>query len=106
MDLNQNGLDDTMSLLRKVDANIKGLSIIANTAKEGDVDDSIAKTVGTFGRIDHCVNAAGIAGAVGGIEEIELNEYERLMDVNLKGVWLCERAQIRQFLKQKMRPVE
>ena len=33
--------------------------------------------------------------------EIELNEWQKVISVNLNGVWMCQRAQIRQMLKQE-----
>ena len=56
-----------------------------------------------YGRIDVCFNAAGISGEVNPIVEMSSENLDRVLDLNLKGVWYCERAQIRQMLSQEMR---
>jgi len=63
--------------------------------------------VSEFGRLDVCVNAAGIpsVGPRAKSDGLEKGDVEGVLGVNLMGVWLCERAQIRQFLKQEMRDV-
>ncbi len=63
------------------------------------------KTVEKFGRLDMCFNAAGMSGASRGIADMDVSEMDKVLGLNLRGVWLCERAQIRQFLKQEERPL-
>lgn len=47
-----------------------------------------------------------MAGEFGGIADLEVSELDKVLGLNLRGVWLCERAQIRQFLKQEERAVK
>lgn len=88
---------------KSLDASVSSLQIACDVSKEDQVDAAVAKTVEAFGRLDFCVNAAGIAPKLSGIAEMETKELEKTLGVNLMGVWYCERAQIRQILKQEMR---
>jgi NAD(P)-dependent dehydrogenase (short-subunit alcohol dehydrogenase family) len=68
---------------------------------EKAIDDSVEKTVKAFGRLDYAVNNAGIGGAIDTSDQIQKDDFEKVLSVNLTAVWLCQRAQIRQMLKQE-----
>ena len=53
-----------------------------------------------FGRIDCAFNNAGILGPVSELADVPLDAFERVMAVNVRGVWLCVQAQIRVMLRQ------
>jgi NAD(P)-dependent dehydrogenase (short-subunit alcohol dehydrogenase family) len=71
---------------------------VANAAQ---VDALIAAAVKTYGRLDCAFNNAGVGGAQKKTADYDETEWDRIMAINLKGVWLCMRAEIRQFLAQK-----
>ena len=54
-----------------------------------------------FGRIDYALNNAGIGGSLKTTDQIDIEDFQRVLAVNTTGVWLCQRAQIRQMLKQE-----
>lgn len=60
----------------------------------------VEKTVSTFGRIDFAFNNAGIEGLGVPTHEITEENWEKVINVNLKGVWLCMKYEIRQMLTQ------
>ncbi|MFZ0657092.1 MAG: glucose 1-dehydrogenase [Candidatus Binataceae bacterium] len=72
-----------------------------DVARAADADALVAAAVKKFGRLDCAFNNAGIAGAQRKTADYGEEEWDRIMAVNLKGVWLCMRAEIRQFLAQK-----
>ena len=72
-----------------------------DVSNEASIEDGIRETVDSFGRIDVAVNNAGIAGALRPTNEIETSDWKKVLDVNLNGVWMCQRAEIRQMLKQE-----
>jgi len=68
-----------------------------DVSREGDVEAMFASALENFGKVDAVLNVAGI-GTAGAIHEIELDEYERVMGVNLKGVMLGTKHGIKTML--------
>jgi NAD(P)-dependent dehydrogenase (short-subunit alcohol dehydrogenase family) len=60
----------------------------------------VAATVGEHGRLDGAFNNAGIEGGFANTIKMSEEAFDRTIAVNLKGVWLCMKAQIEQFLAQ------
>jgi NAD(P)-dependent dehydrogenase (short-subunit alcohol dehydrogenase family) len=60
----------------------------ADVAKEADVEALIARAVGEFGKLDILFNNAGIGGAVGPLEDIAVDDWDRTQAVCLRGVFL------------------
>jgi NAD(P)-dependent dehydrogenase (short-subunit alcohol dehydrogenase family) len=65
-----------------------------------DVNRLIAQTVERFGRLDCAHNNAGVLGTVAPLIDSPDDNFERVMNVNVMGVWLCLKAEIRQMLAQ------
>jgi NAD(P)-dependent dehydrogenase (short-subunit alcohol dehydrogenase family) len=65
------------------------------------IDDCIAQRAHAFNRIDVAVNIAGIGGSGKSTHEMDMAEWRKVLDVNLHGLWMCQRAQVRQMLKQE-----
>ena len=75
------------------------LGLAADEASEGEVDALIKRAVERFGRVDlHHLNA-GIPGSPAPFEELTLEDFDRVLDVNLRGVFLGLRAAFRQFAR-------
>lgn len=77
----------------------KALFIKIDVTDSEAVQAMIAQTVAQFGRLDVMFANAGIA-ADGPIDELEESAWQRTMDINLGGVYLCDKYAIQQFLKQ------
>ncbi|MDO8434021.1 MAG: SDR family oxidoreductase [Candidatus Binatus sp.] len=79
-----------------------GVSIFlkADVSKPGDVESAVAKAVEKYGRIDCAFNNAGIEGQSGLTHECTEENWNRVIAINLTGVWLCMKAEIAQMLKQ------
>jgi NAD(P)-dependent dehydrogenase (short-subunit alcohol dehydrogenase family) len=99
--LDRNPVTETVKELKKSYQDVAIKEIKLDVASEDAVNDSVTQTVKEFGRIDYAFNNAGIGGALKTTNEIPLDDFQRVIDVNLKGVWLCQRAQIRQMLQQE-----
>lgn len=78
----------------------EGLFIKTDVAKAADVQAMVQKTVEKFGRLDIAFNNAGIEGNWVPIVEQSEADWDRVIDINLKGVWLCLKYEIQQMLKQ------
>jgi NAD(P)-dependent dehydrogenase (short-subunit alcohol dehydrogenase family) len=72
----------------------------ADVAKPAQVDDAIAAVVARWGRLDWAVNAAALADSLELVPTAEIREvdWERTIAVDLTGVWVCMRAEIRALL--------
>ena len=77
----------------------EALFIKADVSIEADVQQMTEATVERYGKIDCAFNNVGIS-ARGLVHEIDEQTWDRVINVNLKGIWLCMKYQIDQFLKQ------
>lgn len=78
----------------------KSVSVKANVADSGDVAAMIQKGIDEFGKIDILVNNAGITRD-GLIMRMKDEDWDQVLQVNLKGAFLCIRAVSRQMMKQR-----
>ena len=105
MDLNMPLLESTRNEIQKQYPNVQIEIMKVNVAEEASVDEAVRKTVERFGSIDVGINCAGISGTPAPTHEMSLEEWQKVINVNQTGVWLCQRALIRQMLSQKYKTV-
>jgi gluconate 5-dehydrogenase len=74
------------------------IGMAASVANEVEVEAMVQTAVDSFGGVDILVNNAGIA-AVGPAEETTLDDWQRVVDVNLTGVFLCAKAAGKAMMK-------
>lgn len=72
--------------------------IQTDVSKQEDVKAMVKDAVETYGRLDFAFNNAGIASP-GSITEDSLEKWEKIIGVNLTGVWLCMKYEIQEMLK-------
>ena len=84
-----------------VEAGGKALFVRANVTVASEVDALIDKTVAHYGRLDCAVNGAAVEEEALPLGEGEDAQFDRIMNVNVKGVWLCMKAQLRQMRNQE-----
>src|SRR3546814_2382202 len=65
------------------------------------VETMLEGTCREFGRLDAAFNNAGILQKAGLMADAETSEWDEVMQVNAKGVWLCMRAEIRRMRERK-----
>jgi NAD(P)-dependent dehydrogenase (short-subunit alcohol dehydrogenase family) len=90
--------EETVRLIQE--AGGEAIFVQADVTKEADVEAMVDKAVGVFGRLDIAFNNAGTVGENPSLIEQTEAEYERIMNVNVKGVWLPMKYEIAQMLKQ------
>jgi len=90
--------EETVELIRA--AGSDGLYVKADVSTASDIDRLIQKAVERFGRLDIAFNNAGVEGVWVPIIRQSEEDWDRTIDINLKGVWLCLKYEIRQMLKQ------
>ncbi len=69
----------------------KAVGFEADVTKEDEVDAMVAKALEEFGRIDVLINNAGV-NIRGAIDEVSYEDFKKVQDINVNGVWLCARA--------------
>ena len=77
----------------------KAIAIKADVTKKADLENALRVTLNNFGQVDILLNAAGINSATP-FFEIEENEWERIMDVNLRSVFLAARSSARPWSRR------
>ncbi len=89
---------ETIDLVRAAGGD--GLFVKTDVSQAAEVDALVQKTLEKFGRLDIAFNNAGIEGSWISIAEQSEENWDRTIDINLKGVWLCLKYEIKQMLKQ------
>lgn len=75
--------------------------ILCDVTKDQDVKSLVDGTVETYGKLDIAFNNAGIEIEQSKLADGEEDVYDKIMDVNVKGVWRCMKYQIPAMLKQQ-----
>ncbi len=73
---------------------VECLTFSGNVTREGEVKLAIQKTVDKLGRLDYAFNNAGLEQFPNPIFQQSEKEFQTIMDVNLKGVWLCMKHEL------------
>jgi NAD(P)-dependent dehydrogenase (short-subunit alcohol dehydrogenase family) len=77
----------------------QALFVQADVTRAKEVADLVARTVEEFGRLDYAVNNAGIGGPPASVVDTDEAAWDMVIDVNLKGVWLCMKYEIPAMLQ-------
>lgn len=82
------------------DKGFRALAVRCDVSKDEEVKALIEKTVETFGRLDAAYNNAGIQNQLAETADQTLEDYDRVMGVNLQGVWSCMKYELQVMRKQ------
>ena len=90
--------DETVKLVKEQggDATL----VKTDVTKPAEVEALVGKTVETYGRLDCAFNNAGTIGVMARTAECTEENWDYIINLNLKGVWLCMKHEILQMLKQ------
>ena len=78
----------------------KALAIRCDVSDDGQVASMIERTVSSFGRLDAAFNNAGVMQRRVDTADISGDEWDRVMAINLRGVWSCMKYELRHMLRQ------
>ena len=92
------GLAQTHAMIS--DTGGESIFVKIDVSRHGDADAAVAKAVEKYGRLDCAFNNAGIEGDRGLTHECAQQNWDRVIAINLTGVWLCMKAEVAQMLKQ------
>ena len=99
-DVNIEGGEETVQMIKESGG--EAILVHADVSRPTDTEAMVNQAVKAFGSLDYAFNNAGIGGGrdrhltADYLEE----DWDRVMAINLKGVWLCMKAEIPQMLKQ------
>jgi NAD(P)-dependent dehydrogenase (short-subunit alcohol dehydrogenase family) len=96
-DINIAGGEKTVQTIKE--AGGQAIFVKADVGNEVEVKGLISRTIDTFGRLDYAHNNAGIEHPPAPLTELSEDAWERVLRVNLKGVWLCLKYEIPQMAK-------
>jgi Short-chain alcohol dehydrogenase of unknown specificity len=104
-DINQEEIQKTLDALCENGNTNSVMSFVVDVRDEEQIKDLVSQTTEKYGRIDILVHSAGILRGKGGtpkiMEQISTDEMNNVIDTNLKGTFLCNRAVLSAMIKQK-----
>jgi NAD(P)-dependent dehydrogenase (short-subunit alcohol dehydrogenase family) len=78
----------------------KTLGIRCDVSDDAEVEAMVKQTVATFGRLDAAYNNAGVQNALAETADATREDYDRVMGINLRGVWSCMKFELQQMREQ------
>ena len=97
-DTDLNGAEETVEIIKSAGGRATYLKV--DVSKSHDVEEVVKRCVEENGRLDCAFNNAGIEGSTAPTADCTEDNWNRTIDINLKGVWLCMKYQILEMLKQ------
>jgi NAD(P)-dependent dehydrogenase (short-subunit alcohol dehydrogenase family) len=97
-DIRVEGGQQTVSLIEKADG--QATFVQADVSKAGDVEAMIERTIESYGQLDYAFNNAGIEGELASTVDYSKDMWDRVLSVNLTGVWLCMKHEIPPMVRQ------
>ena len=78
----------------------KTLAIRCDVSEDAQVEAMVKQTVAAFGRLDAAYNNAGVQNVLAETADTTREDYDRVMGINLRGVWSCMKFELQQMHKQ------
>ena len=90
---------ETMDLIENSGG--EAIFVKCDVSKSEDVKAMVEETINTFGQLDYAFNNAGIEGASAPTQDCTEENWDKTIDINLKGIWLCMKYEIPEMLKNR-----
>ena len=90
-------LDDLVTSIQAMGG--KASAIQTDVSNSNSVEQMVAHAIEVFGRLDYAVNSAGVEGKFNGITELSEDDWDQVIDINLKGTFLCMKYEAKAMLK-------
>ncbi|WP_394678699.1 SDR family NAD(P)-dependent oxidoreductase [uncultured Sphingobacterium sp.] len=81
-------------------AGYQALAIVCDVSDDAQVKAMVDKTVETFGRLDAAYNNAGIQNVLADAADQTIEDFDRVIGINLRGEWSCMKYELQQMRKQ------
>jgi NAD(P)-dependent dehydrogenase (short-subunit alcohol dehydrogenase family) len=98
LDRTEDALADTADAVRKTGGEV--LVLACDVSKPEQVVAAIGRVVETFSRLDIAFNNAGVENKAAPVHEIDLAEWDRILDINLRGTFVCMKHELAQMVRQ------
>jgi NAD(P)-dependent dehydrogenase (short-subunit alcohol dehydrogenase family) len=92
-------LDDVTQAINRQGGS--AIAVLADVTDDAQVNNLVNETVARYGKIDILVNSAGLRGPLVPVQDITEEEWDLVLSVNLKAVFLCCRAVLKVMIEQK-----
>jgi NAD(P)-dependent dehydrogenase (short-subunit alcohol dehydrogenase family) len=99
VDLSEHANQETARMIKE--AGSRALAVRCDVSRAGDVSAALEKTIATFGRLDFAFNNAGVEQPIKAAADLSEEEWSRIVDINLRGIFLCMKYEIPLMLKQR-----
>ncbi len=98
-------LDRSADALKAVQASVEQagaevLSIPCDVSSPEQVEDAVKQVIDRFGGLDVAFNNAGVENKDAPVHEVELSEWDRILNINLRGTFVCMKHELAQMVKQ------
>jgi NAD(P)-dependent dehydrogenase (short-subunit alcohol dehydrogenase family) len=97
-DVTEQGNQDTARMIEEAGGRV--LAVRCDVSRDGDVKAALDRAVETFGRLDFAFNNAGVEQPITAAADLREEDWDRIVDINLRGVFLCMRHEIPLMLEQ------
>lgn len=77
----------------------RAIPVVADVSNEKEVKELVKETLREYGKLDIACNNAGVSGELATTADYSVKEWDRVMNINLKGQWLCMKYEIPAMLE-------
>jgi len=96
-DKNIETAQETLDLIKK--SGEKGMALEVDISQENQIKSLVEETIDRFGQLNYACNNAGIEGEQALTAECSAENWSQVIDINLRGTWLCMKYEIREMFK-------
>ena len=97
-DISEQGNQETARTIEELGG--RAIAVRCDVTRAEDVKAALDKTIETFGRLDFAFNNAGVEQKIAASADLTEEEWDRIVNINLRGVFLCLKHEIPLMLKQ------
>jgi NAD(P)-dependent dehydrogenase (short-subunit alcohol dehydrogenase family) len=98
LDRIEDALSETADAVRQAGGEV--LVLACDVSQPEQIEAAVDRVVETFGRLDIAFNNAGVENKAAPVHEIELEEWDRILDINLRGTFVCMKHELAQMVRQ------
>jgi len=98
LDRSAGALNAVADTIRKESSEV--LAVPCDVSEPSQVQAAVEQVIQKFGRLDVAFNNAGVENKAASVHEIELSEWDRIMNINLRGLFVCMKHELGQMVRQ------